>query len=68
MKKLSRVIQTIIPYLINYERKYYVSPFASAAPSSGATRADCSLSTATVPRRESAARPPRTYAAPRREI
>ena len=48
-------IQTTIPYLINYERKYYVSPFASAAPSSGATRADCSLSETTVPRRASAA-------------
>ena len=45
----------VIPYLINYERKYYVSPFASPAPASGATRADCSLSTATVPRRASAA-------------
>ena len=31
MKKLSRVIQTTIPYLINYERKYYVSPFDSPA-------------------------------------
>ena len=46
--------QTIIPYLINYERNSYVSPFASAAPSSGATRADCSLSETTVPRRASA--------------
>ena len=46
----------VIPYLINYERKYYVSPFASAAPSSGTTRrADCSLSETTVPRRASAA-------------
>ncbi len=39
---------------MNYERNSYVSPSASAALS-GATRADCSLSETTVPRRASPA-------------